>query len=441
LNAQPKAIILKLFLELRVFQKNIEFKNFLFTLSEHLNQGEYIMKRQRENLELISVIFALVILILFFLSLFVQVPVIINAVRYDKEISEITALTEKEIDEICLGEPCNYTHKVIFDNHAIKVSNPGTQFSNQVWVYYETIRSKKVYVDRSYFLFTYLVFDFVSIAYLFVFYRYMKGLKKKEKEPTAKTAVQDKVSESEEPLPPFGGIFVLGYLHFLLCFLLSYAFAKYLPGQGLAFFLSFLSPFVIGIIFYFVTRKNLAFILTSILCLAPAISGKDILYLDILLNPKAEDQTEKIFTLDAGSLDRSHIGAYVTTVASGKQSRNRSYYYHFVAPYQMESNSFVHWLVLKQEWMEDETKFELFWDEWKDQRLAVQIDDEQTMYAITKAGERYGLDLSQGVALMKPITSINAELQTTIGKVFWTDGIALAVWTCLGMVRIYAGRK
>ena len=107
----------------------------------------------------------------------------------------------------------------------------------------------------------------------------------------------------------------------------------------------------------------------------------------------------------------------------------------------MICNVFSQWIVLKQEWMEDETKFNLFWNAWKEKRLVVQIDDEKTMYAITKAANRHQLNLSQGVALLKPILSIETEIETTFWNVFWTDGIALLIWTGIGIFRLYAGRK
>ena len=409
------------------------------------------MNKLKENFELFAVILAIVVIIVFFFSLFIQIPVLVNAIQYERELGFIDHLTEDEMEEICLGEPCNYSHKICFDNQEIKVSNSGIQITDKVWVYYRTFLGKKVYVDRSYFLHFYLLFDVSSFVFLTIFYFYMKKEKAKEN-PNAnkkldrllkkKTASNMEDSgEEDKPLPPFSFVYFLGYLQFAICFIASYYLAKNFSGYEWSFLVSFTLPFITGALFFFTTKRSIAFFLTSLLCLVPAATGKDILYIDKLLPSNSQARNENVFTLPEGGLKREYTGSYVQVITSGNKNRNRSYFYHFVAPYKINTEPFSQWIVLKQEWMEDETKFNLFWNAWKEKRLVVQIDDEKTMYAITKAANRHQLNLSQGVALLKPILSIETEIETTFWNVFWTDGIALLIWTGIGIFRLYAGRK
>lgn len=407
------------------------------------------MSKLKENFEFFTVILAIIVMILLFLSTFLQIPVFIDAFQYECETAYIEQLTDKEMDAICLGEPCNYSHKIIFDNHSIKVANSGIQFTDKIWVYFKVIGGKKVFIDRSNFLYAYFIFDLTSIGYLILFYFYMKNEKAKENSKESKplsSILKKKKSKNSEfekdtPLPPFRGVFLAGYLQFALCFVGAYFLAKSFPGSEWTFSISFLLPFLSGFLLYFLTKKSIAFFLSSLLCLAPAATGKDILYIDHLLNPTTRPLTENVFTLPVGELMREYTGSFVSVISSGSRNRSKSYYYHFVAPYKTESEPLSHWLTLKQEWLEDETKFELFWEVWKQKRLAVQIFDEESSLAITRAGNRYQLDLSKGVALLKPILSLEEEIETTFYNVFWTDSIALLLWTIIGLLRLYAGRK
>lgn len=407
------------------------------------------MKNLKSNLEFASLIITFILIPILFFSLFVQIPVFVNAFQYEIELASIDRLTKSEEDAICLGEPCNYTYKVNFDHHKIFIASSSFQFSEKVYVNYQIIRSKKVYVDYSFFLWSYLYFDLMACVYLIGFYVYMKGEKRKErvhslkKEEDAKLSVTNKAEKKEEAdllyLDNFRIVFMLGFLQFIVCGIAAYFIAKFSSQANWLFSISFLLPFLTGFLLYVSAKKSMAFLLSSLLCLAPAATGKDILYVDHLLFPNDQNHEvkEKVYTLDKGQINKNYMGSYVSMSSSGTKSRSKSYTYHFVAPYQTKGEPFVQWIALKQEWIEDQTKFELFWEEWKQERLAVQIDDQDYMYAINKAGARYHLDLSSGVALLKPILSVGKEISATISKVLWTTGIAMFLWTCIGLFRMY----
>ncbi len=407
------------------------------------------MKNLKSNLEFASLILTFALIPILFFSLFVQIPVLANVIEYEVELANIEQLTTNEEDEICLGEPCNYSSKINFDHHIIFIASSSFQFSKSVWVYYQIIETKKVFVDYSFFLWSYLYFDITACIYLITFYFYMKGEKRKEsinnpkKDEDVKLSVPKNAEEKVEavllPSDSFRFVFLLGFLQFFVCGIAAYFLAKISSHSHWIFLISFLLPFLTGIALYFSVKKSMAFLLSSLLCLAPAATGKDILYIDHLLFPNDvnHEMKEKVYNLEEGLINKNFTGAYVSLISSGSKSKSKTYTYHFVAPYQTKGEPYVQWIVLKQEWMEDQTKFDLFWQAWKQERLAVQIYDEDYMYAIQKAGERYQLDLSSGVALLKPILSVGAEISGTIGKVLWTNGIALIVWISIGLIRIY----
>jgi hypothetical protein len=412
------------------------------------------MVKMKENFELLGLVLAIFFIIILFFSLFIQIPILSQVIRYQAIEAPISTLTKQELDEICFGEPCNYAYKINFDHHFVKVQKESIQFTDTVWAFYNFEENKKVFRGYSPFLYAYLVFDSFALLYIISLYSYLKNERKKENPGEVKkqnrlfrvTSKKKKVEPTEEddaPLPPFAKVFILGFVQFSLCLVCAYLLAKYFPAEEFSFFLGMLIPIFSGILFYYLFSRRLGFVMSTILCLAPAITGRDILYIENLLNPAVHESKETVFTLEPGKLNRNFTGLYVSIQASGSKSRSKSYTYHYVAPYQniQEPDSFVQWLALKQEWMEDETKYQIFFDRWMQNRLAVQIYAENTMYAITKAGERYKLDLSPGVALLKPIISLDEELKSSFWKAFLPNAIALFLWIVFGSMRIYAGKK
>jgi len=161
--------------------------------------------------------------------------------RFKCSPASIEQLTENEIDKICLGEPCNYTHKVNFDNHIVKVSNPDFLSRKEIWVFYEVTEQKKVYKDHTSFLFLYLVFDFFAILSVLTIFFYFK--KEKAKQNRQESRIFNEISkkkeaepsnaskEEEKPLPRFGTVFFFGYLQFFICLIVICFMIKFLHGK------------------------------------------------------------------------------------------------------------------------------------------------------------------------------------------------------------------
>jgi hypothetical protein len=401
----------------------------------------------KSNWEMLGIIFAILLGFLLFLSLGIQIPALYNASVYKIAESPLVHLSIQEKESICQDNECNYTHKIKLNDNDIIISHTHHQYFDKIWIFYEEKSGKKIFKDYSDFLYGYILFDLLTIGFIWCLRIYFKKEKLKNPARFSKNKLfsrkkKETPSEEEEPLPPYRWVFVLGCLQYVFCFGGSYFLHRSFPHNELISFVIFLFPFVTGVILYYSYQRRIGFLLTSFVCFAPAMTGNDILYIHNLNNPEVKIYKENVFELPEGELDFSKRSLYVDVMrssGSGRSTSKKIYTYYFTVPYHAnpQNKNYVDWISLKKEFIEDPAKWELFFQEWKIKRLVVQIWDEQVQFSVSKAKERYNLPFEE-VAIFKPILSLEEEIETTLEKVFWMNGIALLLFFGLSYLRFSA---
>ncbi|NDE62179.1 MAG: hypothetical protein EB038_08310, partial [Cyclobacteriaceae bacterium] len=152
---------------------------------------------------------------------------------------------------------------------------------------------------------------------------------------------------------------------------------------------------------------------------------------------------EQVYTLQSGKVNLQQMGVQVDRVIRSNRSTSKTYYYHFVAPWVQENQPDDHsqWIVMDQSWAEDPKLFSLFWDSWKNNLQVVQIFDDSWMQAISIAADQHKIDISEGVSLLKPISSVTEEVrEKLVYSILWI-GVLILLWISFGILRFYAARK
>jgi len=395
-----------------------------------------------------------VILLILLLTSISQSIVFYNWAIYSIEQVEPIPLTEEEISSFCSNQSCYYSHKINFDGRVITFDWHGFHYKDKLWVFTRIEEGKKFIEHKEEFLYEYLYFDLFSIVYLFLYVTSVR--KENESDPNNskwKRWLQKKKKKEEtendvQPLPPFLGIFILGYIQILLGLVISFLSWQFLPHVH---WIQFLTPFSIIIllsyILYHISGKRLGIIGSSILTLFISIfSAKDINYIYNIthIDSSKVGQIEQVYTLNDGSVVLENLGVFSEmSYSSSRGSSRRSYTYYFVAPYFQKENpeDKTQWLWLKNDWVEDPLRLEMFLEKWKESRLAVQIYDDAPLYAVTVVGNYYQMDLNGGVALLKPIHSLKEEIVNKAIPTIIIIFVLLSIWTLLGGLRIYAGKE
>ena len=393
----------------------------------------------------------LVIVIVLLLSSISQCIVFYNWVSYSYEQIEPILLTEEESNSFCSNQNCHYTHKVDFDGRYIIMDWHGFHYKDKLWVFTYEEEGRKFIVHKEEYLYEYLYFDLFSIIYLFLYLNSIRN----EKEPNSrwkKWISRKKKNQHTEidksPLPSFWGIFILGYIEILMGIYISFVSWRFLPHiQWLQFVVQFCSIVVLGTIFYFLFGKRMGIIASSFLTLLISLfSAKDINY---IYNISHEDKNksaeiEQIYTLNEGSVSLNNLGVYSNlSYSTSRRTSRKSYSYYFVAPYLQKEfpEDKTQWVWLKNEWVEDPLRLERFLNKWNKTRLAVQIYDDLPLYAVTVVANYHQIDLTQGIALLKPILSIKEEIISRGTPLAVVLLVFLSIWTLFGALRIYAGKN
>ncbi len=399
----------------------------------------------------VLVFFAILLILL--LTSISQSIVFYNWAIYSIEQVEPIPLTEEEISSFCSNQSCYYSHKINFDGRVITFDWHGFHYKDKLWVFTRKEEGKKFIEHKEEFLYEYLYFDLFSVVYLFLYVTSVR--KENESDPNNskwKRWLQKKKKKEEtendiQPLPPFLGIFILGYIQILLGFVISFLSWQFLPHVR---WIQFLTPFSIIIllsyILYHISGKRLGIIGSSILTLFISIfSAKDINYIYNIthMDSSKVGQIEQVYTLNDGTVVLENLGVFSEmSYSSSRGSSRRSYTYYFVVPYFQKANpeDKTQWLWLKSDWVEDPLRLEMFLKKWKESRLAVQIYDDAPLYAVTVVGNYYQMDLSGGVALLKPIHTLKEEIVNKAIPTIIIIFVLLSIWTLLGGLRIYAGK-
>ena len=400
----------------------------------------------------VLVFFAILLILL--LTSISQSIVFYNWAIYSIEQVEPIPLTEEEISSFCSNQSCYYSHKINFDGRVITFDWHGFHYKDKLWVFTRKEEGKKFIEHKEEFLYEYFYFDLFSVVYLFLYVTSVR--KENESDPNNskwKRWLQKKKKKEEtendiQPLPPFLGIFILGYIQILLGFVISFLSWQFLPRVH---WIQFLTPISIIIllsyILYHISGKRLGIIGSSILTLFISIfSSKDINYIYNIthMDSSKVGQIEQVYTLNDGTVVLENLGVFSEmSYSSSRGSSRRSYTYYFVAPYFQKANpeDKTQWLWLKSDWVEDPLRLEMFLKKWKESRLAVQIYDDAPLYAVTVVGNYYQMDLNGGVALLKPIHSLKEEIVNKAIPTIIIIFVLLSIWTLLGGLRIYAGKE
>jgi hypothetical protein len=397
-------------------------------------------------------VFFAILLILLVTSIS-QSIVFYNLAIYSIEQVEPIPLTEEEISSFCSNQSCYYSHKINFDGRVITFDWHGFHYKDKLWVFTRIEDGKKFIEHKEEFLYEYLYFDLFSIVYIFLYITSVRKENKSDPNNSRWKRLLQKKKKKEEsdndqhPLPPFLGIFILGYFQILLGLVISFLSWQYLPH---VLWIQFFTPFSIIIalsyILYHLFGKRIGIIGSSFLTLFLSIfSAKDINYIYNITRTDSSKigQIEQVYTLSDGNIVLENLGVYSEMSYSSSRRPKRSFTYYFVAPYfQKESpEDKTQWLWLKNEWVEDPLQLEIFLQKWKESKLAVQIYEDSPLYAVTVVANYYQIDLSGGFALLKPIHSLKDEIVSKAIPTVIIIFVLLFIWTLLGGLRIYAGRE
>ncbi len=398
------------------------------------------------------ILFFTILIVLFFTSIS-QSIVFYNWVSYSVEQIEPIPLTDEETNSFCSNQSCYYTHKVWLDGRDIVLDWHGFHYKDKLWIFTREEGGRKFIEHKEEFLYEYFYFDLFSIAFLFFYITSVKKENESSADPRWKKWLQRKNKKNKEneidnsPLPPFGSIFILGYIEIFLGVVISILSWQFLPHiHWIQFVVPFASILIMSYILYHSFGKRLGIIGSSILTLLISIfSAKDLNYIYNITHedPNKSGQIEQVYTLNEGNVSLENRGVYSElSYSSSRRSSRKSYTYYFVAPYLQKDfpEDKTQWLWLKSEWMEDPLRFERFLEKWRNSRLGVQIYDESPIYAVTVVGNYRNLDLSGGIALLKPILSIEEEVKSKAIPTIVVLIVLLSLWTLFGGLRIYAGR-
>ena len=398
------------------------------------------------------VILFFAILIIIFVTFIPQTIILYNWVSYSVEEVEPIPLTEEEMNSFCSNQNCYYTHKVNFDGRDIIFDWHGFHYKDKLWIFTREEGGRKFIEHKEEFFYEYLYFDLFSIVFLFFYITSVKKENAKETNPRWNKWLQRKKKKEEikiddKPLPPFLSIFILGYFEIVLGIVISFFSWHFLPHVlWMQFITQFGSIILLGYIMYYASGRRMGIIGSSILTLLISIfTAKDLNYIYNITrtNPSQSGQIEQVYNLNEGKVDIENIGVYSdTSYSTNRRSSRKSYTYYFVAPYLQKdfTEDKTQWLWLRNEWVEDPLRLEQFLGEWQKSRLAVQIYDDSPLYAITVVGNYRNLDLSGGVALLKPILSLEEEIIREVTPTVVVIVVLLLIWTLFGGLRIYAGR-
>ena len=400
------------------------------------------------------VILFFAILIVLLLTSISQTIVFYNWVSYSVEQVEPTPLTEEETNSFCSNQRCYYTHKVNFDGRDIIFDWHGSHYKDKLWIFTREEGGRKFIEHKEEFFYEYLYFDLFSIVFLFFYITSVKKENASDTNPRLKKWLNRKNKKKEEteiddsPLPPFLGIFILGYIEILLGLVISFLSWHFLPHvRWMQFGTQFSLIVLLGFIMYYSSGKRLGIIGSSILTLFISIfSAKNINYIYNITHedPNKSSQIEQVYTLNEGNVSLEKVGVFSDmSFSTSRRSSRKSYTYYFVAPYLQKEfpEDKTQWLWLKSEWMEDPLRLELFLEKWQKSKLAVQIYDDSPIYAVTVVGNYHNLDLTAGIALLKPILSLEEEIIREATPTVVVLVILFLIWTLFGGLRIYAGRE
>ncbi|NBU98040.1 MAG: hypothetical protein EBS19_07495 [Spirochaetia bacterium] len=398
------------------------------------------------------VILFFAILIILFITSISQTIILYNWVSYSVEEVEPVELTEDEISTFCSNQKCYYTHKVNLDGRDITFDWHGFHYKNKIWIFTRMEGGRKFIEHKEEFLYEYLYFDLFSIIFLYFYITSVKKENANDTNPKWKKWLQRKKKKEEteiddKPLPPFLGIFILGYIEIILGVVISFLSWHFLPHvYWMQFGTQFGSIILLGYILYYVSGKRMGIIASSILTLLISIfSAKDINYIYNITHTDSSKsgQIEQVYNLNEGKIDLENIGVYSDmSYSTSRRSSKKSYTYYFVAPYLQKDfpEDKTQWLWLRNEWVEDPLRLDQFLREWEKSRLAVQIYDDSPLYAVTVVGNFRNLDLNGGVALLKPILSLEEEIVSKATPTVFVIVVLFLIWTLFGGLRMYAGR-
>jgi hypothetical protein len=398
------------------------------------------------------ILFFAIWIILFFTSVS-QISILYHLALYSTEQIKPIPLTDTEIDSFCLNQSCHYTHKVLFDGRYITLDWHGFHYKDTLWIFIREDEGRKWIEHKVEFLYEYLYFDIFALLYLFLYIRSVK--KENAKEPKAhwkkwlqKKRSIEEIEDDHSPLPPFLGIFILGYIQIVSGLCTSFLFWQFLPRvQWIQFLVQLILVILLSYVFYYSSGKRMGIIGSSVLTIIISIfSAKNLNYIYNIThsNDSNSAQIEKVYTLNEGSLILQNMGVYSELWYTTKRnSSNKSYTYYFVVPYSQKDapEDKTQWILLQKEWAEDPLRLELFFKKWERSRLAVQIYDDSKLYAVSVVANYHQLDVSQGIALVKPILSIEEEVVKEAIPTLIFLGVVFLIWTIFGGLRIYAGKR
>ncbi len=397
------------------------------------------------------ILFFAIWIVLLFTSIS-QISIFYHLLFYSTEQTELIPLTEKEINSFCSNQNCYYTHKVFLDGRYITIDWHGFHYKDSLWIFIREEEGRKWIEHKEEFLYEYFYFDIFSLLYIFIYIRSVKKENEKEsklhwKKWLPKKSKTEEVDKDDSPLPPFGGIFILGYIQILLGLCTSFLFRQFLPHvQWIQFIAQMSTTFSICIVFYYSSGKRLGVVASTILTIIISIfSAKNLNYVYNITQSENsnKDQIEKVYTLTEGNLVLQNIGVYSELwYTSKRNSSNKSYTYHFLVPYSQKNDpeDKTQWILLQKEWVEDPLQLESFIKKWEKSRLAVQIYDDSKLYAVSVVAKYHQLDITQGIALLKPILSVKEEVIKEATPTLALLIVLFLIWTIFGGLRIYAGQ-
>lgn len=402
---------------------------------------------------ILRLVLLVLVAVLMIATSFEQIYVLSQGLSKPKLEVELVPLSGEEQNQFCSFQKCNYYHKVNLDGRWIKIEGRHSNFRNKIWLFLESKNQIRLATGMSVYLWEYLFLDLFFIVYSLYYWMWLKKENGKPNSSVFRKTFQ-KVSKDpklqnqeidESPLPPFGLIFAVGFFHIVSGSVLSAILHFFLPREGWVILLVFAVSIAFSYFIYRLSGKRLGIFLSSILCFVSTFAGKDLIYaFNITHDTSLMDvTTEEVYTLEPGTIDIQHMGVQVDREIRSGRSSPRNYFYHFVVPWirdsQPKDNS--QWLVLEQKWAEDPAQLDLFWESWKTSLQAVQVYDENWSRAISISAKQHGIDISEGVALLKPILSLEEEAQSKWTSVLIWNGILCAIWFAFGSLRLYAGSQ
>ncbi|GBF50116.1 hypothetical protein LPTSP4_16400 [Leptospira ryugenii] len=351
--------------------------------------------------------------------------------------AQLLPAEEQERFALCQGFPCDYTHKVVWDQGVHFVEDAEFTYLQSLQIVTKKVEEVEILLYYTHFLYIGFILDI--LLFFFVVYLFFSQNRKK-KSPSEANLTREKIDL--EPLPSFVPVFFLGLSQLLLTIFVNYTILMLFRDFFHPFFLQFVLSICIAYFGYRISKKRLGMLICGVFTILIGATSQDIAIAKELWN--AESQKSIVKELGEGTLYLQHTYVGIQrNFQTGSRSSKVSYSYEWIAPFIENQNGKerVYWVRIPKAFMENPKAKGTFFETWQKKKVLLLLKDTETRKAaLQNAYSSLPAEFPKVSQVWETSQSTEDAKWHLLKQAFGFPLLLMLVWVLLSLMRMYLGR-